>query len=150
MSGIVEPDGYAVQERGEIGQMSDPIADVLTRIRNASKAQRRFVDVRLSKLKRNLMKILEEQGFVEKVLVKEEGPQSMMRIFLKYSEGRESVIHGLKRVSKPSLRRYVGWKEIPLILGGMGISILSTPQGVMVGQEAHKRKLGGEVLCYIW
>lgn len=126
----------------------DPVADLLTRIRNAKDARHRFVDFRPSKMKIEILRILQEQGFVEKVLVDHEN--SRARVFLKYSDGRESVIKGLKRVSSPSLRRYVGYKMIPRIYGGMGIAILSTPSGIIDGETARKKKVGGELLCLIW
>ncbi len=128
--------------------LHDPVADLLTRIRNAKDARHRFVDFRPSKMKIEIIRILREQGFVDKVLVDEEN--SRARLFLKYSEGRDSVIKGLKRVSSPSLRRYVGYQAIPRIFGGMGIAILSTPSGIVDGETARKKKVGGELLCLIW
>jgi small subunit ribosomal protein S8 len=128
--------------------LQDPVADLLTRIRNAKDARHRFVDFRPSKMKVEIVKILQQQGFIEKVLVDNEN--SRARVFLKYSDGRESVIKGLKRVSSPSLRRYVGYKMIPRIYGGMGIAILSTPSGIIDGESARRMKLGGELLCLIW
>ena len=96
----------------------------------------------------NLIKLLREKGFIEHYLVNEE--KRKIRIILKYGEGRECVIHGLKRISSPGLRRYVGYKEIPRVLGGMGMAILSTPQGVIDDETARKLKVGGELICYIW
>lgn len=128
--------------------LHDPVADLLTRIRNAKDARHRFVDFRPSKMKIEILRILQEQGFVEKVLVDNENNRA--RVFLKYSDGRESVIKGLKRVSSPSLRRYIGYKTIPRIYGGMGIAILSTPSGIVDGETARKKKVGGELLCLIW
>lgn len=128
--------------------LHDPVADLLTRIRNAKDARHRFVDFRPSKMKIEILRILQEQGFVDKVLVDEEN--SRARLFLKYSGGRDSVIKGLKRVSSPSLRRYVGYQAIPKIFGGMGIAILSTPSGIVDGETARKLKVGGELLCLIW
>lgn len=131
--------------------VSDPIADFLTRIRNSIKAQHRYVDVSWSKLKQNIAEILKNQGFIENYLVKHESKQrGTIRLFLKYSEGRKSVIQGIKKVSKPGLRRYVGHQDIPRFYGGLGLSILSTSQGVMAGQEASKRNIGGELLCLVW
>lgn len=131
--------------------VSDPIADFLTRIRNAIKAQHRYVDVDWSKLKVNIAEILKSQGFIENFLVKLETQQrGMIRLFLKYSDGRKPVIQGIKRVSKPGLRRYVGHQDIPRFYGGLGLSILSTSQGVMAGLEASKRNIGGELLCLVW
>jgi len=126
--------------------LSDPIADLLTRIRNALKARHRYVDFEASKLKLNFLKVLEAQGFVEKVIINDR----KARLFLKYSERREPVIRGLKRVSAPGLRRYIGYRDLPKILGGMGIAILSTPQGVVDGEKARELKVGGELMCYIW
>lgn len=130
--------------------MSDPIADLLTRIRNASMAKHRYLDVSHSKMREAVVKILKENGFLAHFLVKEENKRKTIRVFLKYAGGRESVIHGLKRVSKPSLRRYVSSQKIPTVLGGMGISILSTSKGVMDGKSAREQKLGGELLCQAW
>jgi small subunit ribosomal protein S8 len=130
--------------------ISDPVADFLTRIRNASKAQHRYVDVSWSRLKQNLAEILKNLGFVENYLIKLENGRGTIRLFLKYVEGRQPVIQGLKRVSKPGLRRYVGHDDIPRYYGGLGTSILSTSQGVISGYEANKRKIGGELLCLVW
>jgi small subunit ribosomal protein S8 len=131
--------------------VSDPIADFLTRIRNATRAQHRYVDVNWSKLKQNIADILKGQGFIENYLVKLENNQrGTIRVFLKYTEQRQPVIQGVKRVSRPGLRRYVGHTEIPRFFGGSGVSILSTSQGIMAGQEASKRKIGGELLCMVW
>ena len=128
--------------------LQDPIADLLTRIRNAKSAKHRFVDFRPSKIKMDIVKVLHEQGFVDRFMINEEKGQA--RVFLKYAGGRESVIKGLNRMSSPSLRRYVGYKKIPRIYGGMGIAILSTPAGVVDGETARRNKLGGELLCLVW
>lgn len=128
--------------------LHDPVSDLLTRIRNAKDARHRFVDFRPSKMKVEIVRVLQEQGFVEKILVDEENGRA--RLFLKYSNGRESVIKGLKRVSLPSLRRYVGYRQIPKIDGGMGVAILSTPSGIVDGDTARKMKVGGELLCLVW
>lgn len=131
--------------------MNDPIADFLTRIRNACKAQHRYIDVDWSKIKQYIAEILKEQGFIENYLVKQDSQsRGTIRVFLKYSMGRSSVIQGLKRVSKPGLRKYVKHDEIPTFFGGMGVSILSTSEGVIGGQEARKRKIGGELICMVW
>lgn len=115
------------------------------------KAEHRYVDVAWSKLKQNIAEILKNQGFIENFLVKQDNMQrGTIRIFLKYAEGRQSVIQGLKRVSKPGLRKYIRYEDIPFFYGGMGVSILSTSQGVMAGLEARKRKIGGELLCLVW
>ena len=128
--------------------LHDPIADLLTRIRNAKNARHRFVDFRPSKIKMEIVKVLQEQGFVDKFMVNEEKGQA--RLFLRYAGGREPVIKGLDRMSSPSLRRYVGYRQIPKIYGGMGIAILSTPGGIVDGETARKKKLGGELLCLVW
>jgi small subunit ribosomal protein S8 len=128
--------------------LNDPIADLLTRIRNAKQARHRFVDFRPSKIKMEIVRVLHEQGFVDKFLVNEEKGQA--RLFLKYAGGREPVLKGLNRISSPSLRRYVGYRQIPKIYGGMGIAILSTPDGIVDGETARQKKLGGELLCLVW
>lgn len=130
--------------------VSDPIADFLTRIRNGVKAKHRYVDVRWSVLKQSLAEILKSQGFIENYLVNQENTRGTMRVLLKYSEGRQPVIQGLKRMSKPGLRRYVKHDDIPQFYGGMGVSIVSTSQGLLPGMEARKRKIGGELLCLVW
>lgn len=128
--------------------LHDPIADLLTRIRNAKNARHRFVDFRPSKVKIEIVKILHAQGFIEKYLVDEK--KGKARLFLKYAGGREPVINGLNRISSPSLRRYVGYRNIPRIFGGMGVAILSTPGGIVDGETARQKKLGGELLCQVW
>jgi len=131
--------------------VNDPLADFLTRIRNATKAEHRYVDVDWSKMKQNLAEILKSQGFIENYLVKtDEGQRGTIRLFLKYTTGRKPVIQGLKRISKPGLRRYVGHQDIPRFYGNMGLSILSTSQGVMAGNDAIQRGIGGELLCLVW
>jgi small subunit ribosomal protein S8 len=131
--------------------VSDPVADFLTRIRNAIKAQHRYVDVDWSKMKQTLAEILKNQGFIENYLVKvDDKKRGTIRMFLKYVSGRRPVIQGLKRISKPGLRKYVGHEDIPRFYGNMGLSIVSTSQGVMPGKEAKERKIGGELLCLIW
>lgn len=131
--------------------VSDPVADFLTRIRNSIKAQHKYVDLDWSKMKQNLVEILKNEGFVENYLVKvDEKQRGTIRIFLKYTNGRTSVIQGLKRVSKPGLRRYVSHLEIPRFYGNMGLSIVSTSQGVMPGNKAKEKGIGGELLCLVW
>jgi small subunit ribosomal protein S8 len=127
----------------------DPIADMLTRIRNAIMANHASVLVPSSKMKLAIAKILKEEGLIDRYEVLKGKPQPMMRIHLKYT-GEQPAILGLERVSKPGLRVYVEKQEIPRVYGGLGIAILSTSKGVMTGQEAWKRRLGGEVLCYVW
>jgi small subunit ribosomal protein S8 len=131
--------------------VSDPIADFLTRIRNAIKAEHRYVDVGWSKMKQNIAEILKSQGYIENYLVKHDSKQrGTIRLFLKYIDGRQPVIQGLKRVSKPGLRRYVRHQDIPCFYGGLGLSIISTSQGIMAGGEASKLNIGGELLCLVW
>ena len=131
--------------------VSDPIADFLTRIRNALHAQHRYVDVSWSKMRQTLAEILKNQGFIENYLVKvDDGQRGTIRMFLKYSQGRRPVIQGLKRISKPGLRKYVSKHEIPRFYGNMGRPIISTSQGVMTGQEANELGIGGELLCLVW
>ncbi len=126
----------------------DPIADLLTKIRNAKDAKHRFVNFRPSKIKMDIVKVLQEQGFVDRFMVNEEKGEA--RLFLRYAGGREPVIKGLNRMSCPSLRRYVGYRKIPRIYGGMGVAILSTPGGIVDGETARQKKLGGELLCLVW
>ena len=127
----------------------DPIADMLTRIRNAIMADHASVLVPSSKMKLAIVKILKEEGLVDRYEVLKGKPQPMIKIHLKYT-GEQPAILGLERVSKPGLRVYVEKQEIPRVYGGLGIAILSTSKGVMTGQEAWRRRLGGEVLCYVW
>jgi small subunit ribosomal protein S8 len=126
----------------------DPVADLLTRIRNAKDARHRFVDFRPSKMKMEIVRVLHEQGFIDKFLVDEK--QGKARVFLKYAEGRDPVIKGLKRVSCSSVRKYIGYKKIPRIYGGLGVAIISTPSGILDGETARQRKVGGELLCFVW
>jgi small subunit ribosomal protein S8 len=131
--------------------ISDPISDFLTRIRNSIKAQHRFVDIPWSKMRQNLAEVLKNQGFIENYIMKiDDNKRGTIRIFLKYAAGRKPVIQGLKRISKPGLRKYVGHTEIPNYFGGLGLSIVSTSQGVMAGKEALQRGIGGELLCLVW
>ncbi|MEI8125105.1 MAG: 30S ribosomal protein S8 [Parachlamydiaceae bacterium] len=131
--------------------ISDPIADFLTRIRNATQAQHRYVDVDWSVMKQNIADILKAHGFIDSFLIKHESKQrGTMRVFLKYTDGRQPVIQGLTRVSKPGRRRFVGYQDIPHFYGGLGLSILSTSSGVMAGFDASKKKVGGELLCVVW
>ena len=128
--------------------MTDPIADMLTRIRNASRALLPTVEMPHSRIKENLAQILKNEGYVAEVAV-ESKPAKKIKIHLKY-QGKKSVIEGLRRISKPGLRHYVGATEIPRVLGGLGVSVVSTPEGVMTGTQARKKNLGGELLCYVW
>ena len=129
---------------------SDPIADMLTRIRNAAKAKFNSVDIPGSKLKIELAKILKTEGFVRNYKFLKDGKQGILRVYLKYSPDRGNVIYGLKRISKPSCRVYVRSKDIKPVYNGMGISILSTSKGVMTDKQARRENVGGELLCNIW
>ena len=131
--------------------MSDPIADMLTRIRNANTAKHDTVDVPASKTKIAIANILVDEGYIEKYEMIEDGCFKTMRLTLKYgADKNEKIITGLKRVSKPGLRIYVGKEELPKVLGGLGIAILSTNQGIITDKEARKLKVGGEVLAFVW
>jgi small subunit ribosomal protein S8 len=125
----------------------DPIASMLTSLRNGVIARRRFVDLYLSKQKHEILKVLEQQGFLEHILVDDQ--KKKMRVFIKY-DGREPLMQGLKRISKPSCRQYIGKDEIPTIFGGLGIVLLSTSNGIMDGETAREKGIGGEILCSIW
>ena len=130
---------------------SDPVADLLTRIRNASRAEHEKVDIPASKLKVRIAEILKSEGFVKNLrVIEEQGKFPTLRVYLKYGVGNEQVISGLVRVSKPGRRVYVNKDRIPSILGGMGVAILSTSRGVMTDREVRKQQLGGEVLAYVW
>jgi len=130
--------------------MSDPIADLLTRIRNGVRAEHEKVDIPSSKLKLRITEILKEEGFIKNFRLIEDKKQGMLRVYLKYGPGNEKIISGLVRVSKPGRRVYVAKDKIPSILGGMGVAILSTSQGVMTDRAVRKQQLGGEVLAYVW
>jgi small subunit ribosomal protein S8 len=130
---------------------TDPIADMLTRIRNAAMAKHARVDVPASKMKTELARILKEEGFIATYKVAEENKvKRTLRIFLKYTPDRQCVLSGLKRISRPGRRVYAGKYEVRKVLGGMGVSILTTPRGLMTGRSARRAGVGGEVLCEIW
>jgi small subunit ribosomal protein S8 len=129
--------------------MTDPISDMLTRVRNASRALLPAVELPHSRMKEGIAHILKKEGYVAEVEVGGEKTKKKIRLKLKY-QGKRGVIEGLKRVSKPGLRRYVGATDIPRVLGGLGISIVSTSEGVMTGMQARKKNLGGELICYVW
>jgi small subunit ribosomal protein S8 len=129
---------------------SDPIADMLTRIRNASAARHRELTLPSSRVKREIARILVEEGFVESFSTQPGDVQETLTVQLKYVEGKTPVVSGLKRISKPGLRVYARKTEIPRVLGGLGLAILSTSHGIMTGAQARKLNLGGEVLCYVW
>jgi len=130
--------------------VTDPISDYLTRVRNALAAQHAEVEVPASRLKKEMSRILAEQGYINDYVVEPTRVGEAIRIRLKYTDGRASVITGLKRVSRPGRRRYVTHEQIPRVLGGMGTAILSTSVGVMTGHEARQRGVGGEVVAYVW
>lgn len=130
--------------------VSDPIADMLTRIRNANTARHDSVEIPASNIKREIAEILKNEGFIRDVEYIEDNKQGIVRIFLKYSPDNRRVISGLKRISKPGLRVYAKSEEIPRVLGGLGIALVSTSQGVMTDRQARSRKVGGEVLAYVW
>ena len=130
--------------------VSDPIADMLTRIRNASRARHADVVVPASRTKRQIARILVEEGFIAGFGEEQDGPRQVLRVTLKYVDGKAPVVSGLKRISKPGLRVYARKTEIPRVLGGLGLVIGSTSQGIMTGAQAHKAQLGGEVLAYVW
>jgi small subunit ribosomal protein S8 len=129
---------------------SDPIADMLTRIRNASRAEHEKVDIPASRLKVRLAELLKEEGFIKNFRVLEDKKQGVLRVYLKYGPGNEKMISGLVRVSSPGRRVYVAHDKIPTILGGMGVAFVSTSRGVFADREARKQKVGGELLAYVW
>lgn len=130
--------------------MTDPIADFLTRIRNANMVRHASVDVPASKMKQNIAEILKREGFVSRVEYLEDDNQGVIRIYLKYGKDNQRVISGLKRISKPGLRSYVKADDVPKVLNGLGIAIISTSNGVITDKEARDKKVGGEVLAYVW
>ncbi|HKW89705.1 MAG TPA: 30S ribosomal protein S8 [Candidatus Acidoferrales bacterium] len=130
--------------------ITDPIADMLTRIRNAVRARHPRVDLPASKLKVEIARILKEEGYLSTYKVVDENKRKVLRVFFRYTSDKRSVLTGLKRVSRPGCRRYVGKHEIRAVVGGMGVSILSTPRGIMTGHAARKEGVGGELLCEVW
>ena len=131
-------------------QITDPIADMLTRIRNANTAKHETVDVPASNMKKSIAEILNEEGYIAGYQVIDDGTQGVIRITLKYGPNKEKVISGLKRVSKPGLRIHAGAEELPRVLKGLGIAIISTSKGVMTDKAARKLNIGGEVLAFVW
>lgn len=131
--------------------MTDPIADYLTRVRNANTAMKKSVDIPASNIKVSLSQILKDEGFIKdfEVISEQDSVKKNIRVYLKYDQ-KTRVISGLKRISKPSLRVYVGKEEIPKVLGGLGVAVLSTSQGIMTDKKARREGMGGEVLCYVW
>ena len=130
--------------------ISDPIADMLTRVRNASRARHTEVVVPASRTKREIARILKEEGYITEYVVTPQAPQDVLSITLKYGAKKEKVIRGIKRISKPGLRIYAGKDELPRVLGGLGIAIISTSKGVMTDRDARIAGVGGEVLAYVW
>ena len=131
-------------------QITDPVADMLTRIRNANTAKHESVDVPASNLKKAIAKILLDEGYIKSYEVVEDGTQGVIRITLKYLPGKEKAIQGLRRVSKPGLRVYAGADELPQVLRGLGIAIISTSKGIMTDKKARAQHVGGEVLAFVW
>lgn len=130
--------------------MTDPIADMLTRIRNANNAKHDSVDIPASNIKKQLAQILLDEGFIKGFDVIEDAKQGLIRVDLKYGTQKEKVISGIKRISKPGLRVYVKSDEIPRVLGGLGIAIISTSSGIITDKQARNKVVGGEVICYVW
>ena len=131
-------------------QMSDVIADMLTRIRNASNAKHATVDIPASNMKKAIAEILVEEGYVKSYQVIDDGKQGTIRVTLKYLQGKQKVIRGIRRVSKPGLRIYAGCEDMPRVLNGLGIAIVSTSKGVMTDKKAREENVGGEVLAFVW
>lgn len=131
-------------------QITDPIADLLTRIRNANSAKHETVDIPASNMKKAIVEILNEEGYIKGYKVIEDGKQGVIRVTLKYAANKEKVLSGLKRVSKPGLRIYAGADEMPKVLKGLGIAIVSTSKGVMTDKKARAEHIGGEVLAFVW
>ena len=131
-------------------QISDVIADMLTRIRNANNAKRETVDVPASNLKKSIAQILLDEGYIKNYQVVEDGKQGIIRVTLKYAQGKQKVIHGLRRVSKPGLRIYSNCEDMPKVMNGLGIAIVSTSKGVMTDKKARQANVGGEILAFVW
>jgi small subunit ribosomal protein S8 len=130
--------------------VTDPVADMLTRIRNALGAKHEMIDMPASKMKKAIAGILLKEGFIKGYEYKEEGPQGLIRITLKYGAKNQSIITGLKKISKPGLRVYAAKDEVPKVLGGLGIAIISTSKGIMTDKDARENGVGGEVIAYVW
>lgn len=131
-------------------QITDAIGDLLTRIRNATAAKHETVEVPSSNIKKSIVQVLLDEGYIRKFTVTEDGKQGMIKIFLKYTEDKQSVITGLKRVSKPGLRIYSNVEEMPRVMKGLGIAVISTSKGIMTDRQARKENVGGEVLAFVW
>ena len=131
-------------------QISDVIADMLTRIRNANDAKHESVDVPASNLKKSIAQILLDEGYIKNFQIVDDGKQGIIRVTLKYASGKQKVIHGLKRVSKPGLRIYTNCEDMPKVMNGLGIAIVSTSKGVMTDKKARQANVGGEILAFVW
>ena len=131
-------------------QISDVIADMLTRIRNANNAKHETVDIPASNLKKSIAEILLEEGYIKNFQIVEDGKQGIIRVALKYAPGKQKVIHGLRRVSKPGLRIYTNCEDMPKVMNGLGIAIVSTSKGVMTDKKARQANVGGEILAFVW
>ena len=131
-------------------QITDPIADMLTRIRNANNARHASVDIPCSNMKKSIAEILLEEGYIKNYQIIDDGKQGIIRVTLKYAENKQSVISGIKRISKPGLRVYAAKEDLPRVLRGLGIAIISTSKGIMTDKNARKENVGGEVLAYVW
>ncbi len=130
--------------------MTDPIADMLTRVRNANQMRHEVVEMPGSKVKLSVLEVMKNEGFIKNIEFVEDDKQGIIKVYLKYSDLKERVIKGLRRISKPGLRVYASSNDIPKVLSGLGVAILSTSRGVMTGKEAKKQKIGGEIIAYIW
>lgn len=131
-------------------QMSDVIADMLTRIRNANDAKHQTVDIPASKMKQSIAEILLAEGFIKSFQIVDGATQGIIRVTLKYGQGKAKVIHGIRRISKPGLRIYSGYEDMPKVLNGLGIAIVSTSKGIMTDKKARAEKIGGEILAFVW
>jgi len=143
-------EGVTCGRKERQGMMTDPVADMLTRIRNGCRAKKRSVDIPASKFKIAIAEALLRERFIRDVSVVKDGKQGVLRVHLKYTKDGDSIIRGIKRISKPGLRRYVGADEIPRVRANYGTAILSTPRGVLTSKESRKEGVGGEVVCHIW
>lgn len=130
--------------------MTDPIADLLTRIRNASKEKHEKVEIPASRLKANIVRVLKEEGYIKNFRLQREEGKPVIKVYLKYTDSGDAVIQGINRSSRPGLRRYAGYEQLPRPLSGAGVAIVSTSRGVMTGQKARTQKVGGEILCEVW
>ena len=131
-------------------QITDPIADMLTRIRNANNAKHESVEIPASNMKKQIAQILVDEGYIKSFNVIDDGKQDVIKVFLKYGPNKSKVLQGLKRISKPGLRMYVGKEEIPQVMRGLGVAIVSTSKGIMTDKAARKENVGGEVLAFVW